>query len=117
MTEKEIAKKVWDIIDDVIADRQKWKEEARTIEDKVQYEAEMLGVCVVEARIKKILPRPKRKVKKTVKRWTIALWKEDEGEIHSYGAYRTKSEAEKWLFGEEKEGTVVEYELSVEVEE
>ena len=68
MTEKEIAEKVWSLVD--------------------MYGDEF-GVTVLAREIEKILPRPKRKVKKTLRRW-VAIYKNPNGHTWTGGTFEYK---------------------------
>ena len=93
MTDKEIAKKVWYLVD--------------------MYGDEF-GVTVLVKELEKILPRPKRKVKKTSKVWVVSYWHSEDHHVAVAGTYRSEGAARA---GVENDGFVQEIELSAEVEE
>ena len=79
MTEKELAEKVWEWFDKEVI-------HCMVDEDGIPYEA---GVSHVSGKLEKILPRPKRKVKKTLRRW-VAIYKNPNGHIWTGGTFEYK---------------------------
>ena len=82
MTEKEIAEKVWDLLDKQLVSA------SRTFDDT--WKEYHLGcrdcLATTMEELEKILPRPKRRVKKTLKRW-VAVYKNPNGSILTGGTF------------------------------
>lgn len=85
MTEKEIAEKVWEWFDKEVI-------HCMVNEDGIPYEA---GVSHVSGKLEKILPRPKREVKKEM--WANIHRDEDgDYEVGEIVLYDTKEQADSW---------------------
>ena len=115
MTEKEIAKKVWDVIDARIAQIRKRQSESELQGVIEEYAVEIEALCTLSNRIEKILPRPKIKVKKTEKRWVVFVWDSHAKKIKIVAVFSKKGEAMEY-YGSGRH-ILQEIELSTEVEE
>ena len=82
MTEKEIAKKVWGVFD-------AYREAICGKTVGVFRENALTATSQLEQEVEKILPRPKRKVKKTLRRW-VAIYKNPNGHIWTGGTFEYK---------------------------
>lgn len=109
MNEKEIAKKIWTIFDDY-----RKAVDCRCDDDEFKRLAPV-AISQIERAVERILPRPKKKVKKTMKMWICANWNVIEKVVYPTGLYTVRDEAleAKKKYG----GSMTEIEVFVEVEE
>ena len=85
MTEKETAEKVWKVFDS-------YRERVGEVvgSDNPEFKRGLfVAVSQLEQGLELILPRPKRKVKKTLRRW-VAIYKNPNGHIWTGGTFEYK---------------------------
>ena len=114
MTEKELAKKVWVELDKMIAERVEFQRREEDEEMRNQFGMAVTTLELFGGKLKEILPRPKRKVKKTCKAWVPLFYDRERDRIIPLGIWGTKEGAKGHGYGERP---IQEVELSVEVEQ
>ena len=115
MTEKEIAEKVWEVIDARVAQLKKWKSESEIPKVIDEYVVEIEALLGLANRIIKVLPRPKKKVKKTREVWLLVGFDNRLNTLRTDGnIYSTREEAEE---AREEWEIIQRVDISMEVEE
>ena len=123
MTEKELAKKIWKAIDISIASCKAVRD--TSVDGSLIHESrvELNQMAIVERKLERIIPRPKKKVKKTLTRW-VAVYSRSDGSLFTgatfeYPNYVRENEEEQRLkqICNLKEVGIKEIEITVEVDE
>ena len=109
MTEKETAEKVWGLLDKQLLSASRTFDVTRTVYRKGS--RDYLATTMDE--LEKILPRPKRKVKKIEKRWVVSYWSKEYQRVFERGSPFDKEEEARSYLGEGE--TLTEIEISAEV--